>query len=531
MKRTMSKTSNEIHGINSNPSSNESDDDETSDVEAFDHTPSSETDKRTSHIISPRSLQQRRLDTARSISEFHFIKKRVRVLSSENKVSESRCGGVLYWMSRDARVQDNWALLFAQRLALKFELPFLIAFCLNPGHLNTTLRQYEFLMGGLEEVECECRKLSIPFHLLIGQVDEHLSEMVRLHNISAVVCDFNPLREAQLHVENVKKALPVDVPFTQVDAHNVVPLWVTSDKQEFVPFFMRRRINSRLEAFLTEFPPVTKHPHNKCVMNSCISVDWKAILSTIQCDRSVKAVEWAKPGYRAACLQLQSFCTKRLRFYNEKRNDPTIDAQSGLSPWFHFGQISVQRCILEVMRYTSKFKASVETFCDAAIIYRELADNFCYYNENYDNLKGLYGWAIKTLDEHRTDERNPSYTLSQFEQAHTHDDLWNAAQIQLANEGKMHGFLRMYWAKKILEWAATPEQALEIAIYLNDKYSLDGRDPNGYVGCMWAIGGLHDGGYRPRPIFGKVRYMNYKGCQRKFDVAAFVARYDAEVHE
>ncbi|XP_014095126.3 deoxyribodipyrimidine photo-lyase [Bactrocera oleae] len=478
-------------------------------------------------LISKQSLNQRRLSTAKSISAFPFNKKRVRVLSAEDKVSDVHCGGILYWMSRDARVQDNWALLFAQRLALKFELPLLIAFCITPQDANITKRQYEFLLSGLEELEHELHELLIPLHLCFGSTACCLSEFVRLHEISAIVCDFSPLREQQQRVEEVKLVLPSDIPFTQVDAHNIVPLWVASHKQEFVPFYMRRRIYPILDEFLTEFPPVIKHPHNKNILNF-ERADWKKARNWFDGDCSVGVVKWAKSGYTAACEQLQSFCTKRLPIYGDKRDDPTANALSGLSPWLHFGQISAQRCVLEVKRYSFKCQKSVEAFCEEAIIHRELADNFCYYNKNYDNLNGLYSWAFKTLDEHRDDERNPSYKLSEFEKANTYDDLWNAAQIQLLREGKMHAFLRKYWAKKILEWSNSPEEALETAIYLNDKYSLDGRDPKGYVGCMFSIGGLHDGAYRNRAIFGKIRYMNYKGCQRKFDVTAFVARYSTE---
>ncbi|XP_011190789.2 deoxyribodipyrimidine photo-lyase-like isoform X1 [Zeugodacus cucurbitae] len=476
-------------------------------------------------VISKQSLKQRRLSTAKSISEFPFNKRRVRVLSAEDKVSDVHCGGILYWMFRDARVQDNWALLFAQRLALKFELPLFITFCITTHEANITKRQYEFLLSGLEELAHELHDLTIPFHLCFGSAAYSLSEFVRLHEISAVVCDFSPLREQQQHVEEVRIALPEDVPLTQVDAHNVVPLWIASDKQEFVAYFMRRRINLRLNEFLTEFPPVIKHPYNKNIMNmEC--ADWNKARTFFVGDCTVQVVKWAKPGYMAACAQLQSFCNNRLPIYSDKRNDPTVNALSGLSPWLHFGQISAQRCILEVNRYLTKYQQSVEAFCEEALIHRELADNFCYYNKNYDNLNGLYPWAIKTLNEHREDERNPSYTLSEFEHGNTYDDLWNASQLQLVREGKMHGFLRKYWAKKILEWSNTPESALETAIYLNDKYSLDGRDPNGYVGCMFSIGGLHDSGYANRPIYGKIRYMNYKGCQRKFNVTAFVARYN-----
>lgn len=179
---------------------------------------------------------------------------------------------------------------------------------------------------------------------------------------------------------------------------------------------------------------------------------------------------------------LQSFIESRLRLYSLKRNDPLIDASSNLSPWYHFGQISTQRSVLAVQKYKSNFSDSVASFCEEAIVRRELADNFCHYNPNYDNLNGLSNWALETLNDHKKDKRVYVYTREQLEESKTHDDLWNSAQIQLVKEGKMHGFLRMYWAKKILEWTDTPENALKVAIYLNDRYSLDGRDPNGYVG-------------------------------------------------
>jgi deoxyribodipyrimidine photo-lyase len=179
---------------------------------------------------------------------------------------------------------------------------------------------------------------------------------------------------------------------------------------------------------------------------------------------------------------LQSFINSRLKIFNSKRNDPTVNALSNLSPWFHFGQISVQRAILEVQKHKSKCSEGVAAFCEEAIARRELSDNFCFHNKNYDNFKGLHDWARKTLNDHRKDKRPFLYTEKELDEGKTHDDLWNAAEIQLKREGKMHGFLRMYWAKKILEWTESPEEALRIAIHLNDRYSLDGRDPNGYVG-------------------------------------------------
>jgi len=166
----------------------------------------------------------------------------------------------------------------------------------------------------------------------------------------------------------------------------------------------------------------------------------------------------------------------------------------------------------------------VDNYLEELVVRRELSDNFCYYNDLYDSVKGAASWAQETLQAHADDKREYVYTKTALEEGKTHDSLWNAAQKELTVLGKMHGFMRMYWAKKILEWTASPEEALEIAIYLNDKYSLDGRDPNGYVGCMWSICGIHDQGWKEREVFGKIRYMNYNGCKRKFDVDAYVQR-------
>lgn len=283
-----------------------------------------------------------------------------------------------------------------------------------------------------------------------------------------------------------------------------------------------------MKTYLTEFPPVIKHPHK--AEKSAKSIDWKKALTSVKVDETVGEVDWIKPGYKNSINMLDSFVNKRLQLFATKRNDPLVTCASNLSPYFHFGQLSVQRSVLEVQKFKSKHSESVASFCEEAIVRRELSDNFCYHNKNYDNIKGSHDWAAKTLDDHRKDKRPYLYTRDELDQSKTHDDLWNSAQIQLIKEGKMHGFLRMYWAKKILEWTTSPEEALSFAIYLNDRYSLDGRDPNGYVGCMWSICGIHDQGWAERAVFGKIRYMNYDGCKRKFKIDAFISRYGGKVH-
>lgn len=468
-------------------------------------------------------IEKRRTDVCDSVAKFKFNKKRVRVLSEAEDFNEDS-KGVVYWMSRDQRVQDNWAFLYAQRLALKLELPLHVCFCLVPKFLEATIRQFGFMLKGLAEVEKECRSLNIPFHLLMGEASEVLPKFLKEKNIGGVVTDFSPLRTPTKWVQDLKGKLPKDVPFCQVDAHNIVPCWEASPKLEYSARTIRTKIHNVLNSYLTEFPPVAKHPHKVKMMPE--AVDWEAARNFLQVDRSVGEVDWAVPGTAAGLDMLESFCNQRLKIFASHRNNPNTEALSNLSPWIHFGQVSVQRCVLMVKLYRSRAKDGVEAFIEEAVVRRELADNFCFYNhDHYDSIKGAYKWAQDTLEAHKGDKRNYVYSRQQLEQAKTHDDLWNAAQVQMMREGKMHGFLRMYWAKKILEWTSSPEEALKEAIYLNDKYNLDGRDPNGYVGCMWSICGIHDQGWGERPIFGKIRFMNYDGCKRKFDVPTFVRKY------
>lgn len=461
-----------------------------------------------------------------SILSFKFREERIKVLSKcQDFVPGSSC--VLYWMSRDQRVQDNWALLFSQRLALKHKIPLKIAFCLVPQFLEATIRHYDFMLKGLKEVQRECQSLNIEFHLLSGEAPTELPNFVKNYKVGAVICDMSPLKVPKKWVQDVLQKLPADVPLIQVDAHNIVPIWVTSDKEENGPKDIRYNIQRVLKNFLTEFPPVVRHPHKS--PEKLPEINFDKIYQSLKVDMSVKPVEWA-PGYESAMNVLSSFINSRLKIYNEKRNDPMVDGQSNLSPWLHFGQISAQRVALEVEKERGRYLKSVNKLIDELITWREMSDNFCYYNRNYDNFQGIPEWAIKSLNEHKTDKREYVYTLKEFEAAETHDDLWNAAQIQIAKEGKMHGFMRMYWAKKILEWTEDPAEGIRICVYLNDRYSIDGRDPNGYAGILWSMGGVHDRPFDERPVYGKVRYMSYNACKGKFDMRGYIAKYGGKVY-
>ncbi|XP_054014335.1 deoxyribodipyrimidine photo-lyase-like isoform X1 [Hylaeus anthracinus] len=470
-------------------------------------------------------FENNRKNTAESIMTFNFNKKRVRLLNNLNDVKEG-CKGILYWMFRDVRVQDNWALLFAQKTALKNNVALHICYCILPRFLDASIRHYKFLLKGLKEVEVECKALNIYFHLLHGEPKVNILEFVKVFKMGAVIVDFYPLKLPMSWIDDIQNDLPKDIPICQVDAHNIVPCWHASPKEEFAARTIRNKIHTKLEEFLTEFPPIVKHLYIS--KEKFRSNNWETALENVKIDTSVDEITWAMPGYKHGIKELESFIQNRLKNYATERNNPLSNSISNLSPWFHFGMISVQRCILEMEEYRKLYPKSVESFIEEAVIRRELSDNFCFYNENYDLIKGAHAWAIETLNIHRKDKREYVYSLNNLENCQTHDDLWNACQNQMVTTGKMHGFLRMYWAKKILQWTETPENALEWAIFLNDKYSIDGCDPNGYVGCMWSICGIHDHGWPEREIFGKIRYMNYEGCKRKFNVKEFVAKWGKE---
>ncbi len=439
--------------------------------------------------------------------------KRVRTL----KKGATGSGPVVLWMSRDQRANDNWALLFAQELAIRQKSPLSVVFCLVPKFLGATIRQYGFMLKGLQEVEKNLSKKNIPFFLLTGSPEDEIPGFIKKYKVSALITDFNPLRIKRKWEDAV--ARKIDIPFYQVDAHNIVPCWIASSKQEYSAHTFRPRLYRALPEFLGEYPTLKKHPVSW--KGGMSTINWEKSFKTLDIDLTISEVKWIKPGEQEARRVLHDFLKNKLSLYVKQRNNPTRDGQSNLSPYLHFGHISAQRVALEVLR-TSIDKRYQETFLEELIVRRELSDNFCFCNMNYDKFEGFPDWAKKTLNEHRNDRRDYIYTLEQFENAGIHDALWNAAQREMIKRGKMHGYMRMYWAKKILEWTESPEKAFEIAIYLNDRYELDGRDPDGFVGIAWSIGGVHDRAWNERPVFGKIRFMSYNGCKAKFDVNKYI---------
>lgn len=428
-------------------------------------------------------------------------------------------GPVLYWMHREHRARDNWGLLHAQGVALRAGRPLAVVYGLADTFLGATMRQFGFLLDGLRLVEAELSALNIPFFLLRGDPPEEIARFAGHHGAHTVVTDFDSLRLKRQWLARAAKALAC--PLVEADSRNVCPCRAVSDKREYMARTIRPKIMRLLPEFLEPFPALAPHPvpwpgHGP-------ANDFLAARAALAVDRSVAEVDWARPGTDAGMKMLRAFTAERLPRYHE-RNDPNAGAVSLLSPWLHFGMISAQRVALEALRATAPAEAR-DSFVEELVVRRELADNFCLHAPDYDSVSCFPDWAARSLDKHRGDERPWLYGLDDLEGAATHDPLWNAAQRQMVRRGHMHGWLRMYWAKKILEWSATPEEALRAAIFLNDRYQLDGREANGYAGIAWALGGVHDRPWAERPVFGSVRYMNFAGARRKFDVAAFVSAF------
>lgn len=461
------------------------------------------------------------------------------------KRNEHECGDgpIIYWMNRDMRTQHNWALLYAQQLAREQQQPLIVVYNLVTSFLGGTARHLTFKVDALQEIEATLQKKEIPFFVLVDtdgkKSAQDIISFVKKQKAGAVVTDMSPLRLPQQWLRDVSQGLSCAV--YEVDAHNIVPVWEASPKKEYAAYTFRPKIHKKLPNYIDEFDTLKKQKH--AFTGKVPMIPWNTILPKGKREE----IEWITPGEKAAQKQLVTFLDERMKVYATDRNDPNIKAQSDLSPYLHYGMISAQYVVDEVLRTRNvhlsdvsnlkknmakvdldadlKIRHHAAAFIEELVVRRELSDNFCYYEPHYDSFEGFPDWAQKSLKKSADDAREYVYTKSQFEKAKTHDDLWNAAQIEMVKTGKMHGYMRMYWAKKILEWTKSPQEAQKIAIYLNDTYELDGRDPNGYAGIAWSIGGVHDRPWFDRPIFGQVRYMARSGCEKKFDVDAYIKKW------
>ncbi len=426
---------------------------------------------------------------------------------------------VLYWMQASQRAWENHALEYAAVRANELGTPLVVLFGLSADFQGANARHYLFMLEGLEETRKDLEKRGVRMVVRSGAPGRLACHLGR--RASLVVVDRGYQRVEREWRAEAARAL--ECPLIEVESNAIVPVDTASPKEEYSAATFRPKLRRQLKRFLVPL----KHSR---LMKDSLSLrldsldlrDPEKILAELGVDRGVGQGALRGGASNARAL-LRDFIENRLDDYPEARNDPALDGQSNLSPYLHFGQISPIEIALAVRKHGGPGAAA---FLEELIVRRELSMNFVRYNPRYDEYGGLPAWSRAALAKHRKVPREYVYTYDQFDAARTHDPYWNAAQREMVLTGKMHGYMRMYWGKKILEWSKTPEEAFRTALRLNDTYELDGRDPNGFAGVAWCFG-KHDRPWGERPIFGTIRYMNAAGLRRKFDADAYVRKVDA----
>lgn len=424
---------------------------------------------------------------------------------------------VVYWMQASQRVPQNHALEFATAKANKLGQPLVVFFGLTESFPEANARHYQFMLEGLQETATSLEKRGIPF--IIQHVSPEKGILSIAKHASLVVVDRGYLRIQRQWRQEAAEHLRC--PLVQVETDVVVPIETVSQKEEYAAATIRPKIHRHLQTFLV---PVTSEP----VQRTCLKHDFESLplsgisqlVSLLPVDHTVKPSPLFQGGTSRAQRFLRRFIHQQLPLFSELRNDPSKEYSSNMSPYLHFGQISPLTIVQAIIATEDP---NTGAYLEELIVQRELSMNYVYYNPAYDSFEGLPTWAKTSLLHHAKDKRPYVYSKDELEQAHTHDPYWNAAQIEMIQTGKMQGYMRMYWGKKIIEWTKSPQEAFHIALYLNNKYELDGRDPNGFTGVAWCFG-KHDRPWQERPIFGKVRYMNDTGLTRKFDMKPYVKK-------
>jgi deoxyribodipyrimidine photo-lyase len=430
-----------------------------------------------------------------------------------------RC--VVYWMQRAQRGVDNHALDIAVRVGNALGLPVVVFFAGSADAAGASARHAAFAQQGLRDVEATLRERGVGF-VLRGAPRDSVEKFLTEVRAAMVVGDENPLRAHEQARRELAKCIAI--PFWTVDADVVVPSRLM-DRAQYAARTIRPRLYRLLPEFLVPFENPRAEREWKRPRGLAAERIEDVTRGWMDLDRSVEPVQAWVGGTQAGMARLKLFTSKLLRSYERDRNRPEVDGTSALSPYLRFGHVGPLTIALAV-EHAAKRDASLKSARDAyfneLIVWRELAVNFVRYTARYDSATCAEAWAKKTIGEHARDERERLYTLRELEQGETHDDLWNAAQRQMVRFGWMHNVMRMYWAKKILEWTPSVRTAMKWAIYLNDKYELDGRDPNGYAGIAWSMVGKFDRAWSERAVFGKIRYMSPDSTGRKFDSKHYV---------
>ena len=447
-----------------------------------------------------------------------ILQDRIKVLNNKKIIDNPY---VVYWMQCSQRTEYNHALEYAIMQANELKKLLVVYFGLTDNFPEANERHYYFMLEGLKEVKTELTRRNIK--MIIRKISPENGALEISSFAALMVVDRGYLR-----IERKWRTLlaqNAECSVVQVETNVIVPVEVASLKEEYAAYTLRNKISKRLEEFAL---PLNERQCNVVSTDLELPLDEYDIedidkaISQLKIDKTVKRVLYYKGGTSNAKLLLEDFISNKLSHYNELKNEPSNAYSSNLSPYLHFGQISPLYIYIKLMDVSIEDK---KAFLEELIIRRELSMNFVFYNDKYDSYKSLPSWTANTLEKHLVDAREFIYSVQELETAQTHDGYWNAAQKEMLITGKMHGYMRMYWGKKILEWSKTPEEAYNTAIYLNNKYLLDGRDANGFAGIAWCFG-KHDRPWGERAIFGLVRFMNDKGLKRKFDMERYLHKIE-----
>ena len=435
---------------------------------------------------------------------------------------------VLYWSQMNRRVDSNHALAHAVELANGLDLPVLFYEGLTCSYPQANDRLHTFILEGVPDTASALAQLGIGYAFYLRRRKSDPNDVLyRLaKDAAAVVSDDYPTFIARQHNASVPAKL--DVPYIVVDSSCVVPM-SRFEKREWAAYTIRPKIKKLLPEYLTPLPvPRVKRKFHLPVPEFHTAVERTgipALVASCEIDHAVAPSPTFTGGSAAAKKQLHRFLHDSLRRYANQRNEPSNHATSGMSPYLHFGHISPLEIALAAQEYALEHKLIADEFLEELIVRRELAFNFARFTDRLDSIESLPDWAQATLAKHANDPRDPSFTRDQLERGETYDTLWNATQREMLVRGKIHGYYRMYWGKKIVEWSPTPQDAVDTMVYLHDRYAIDGRDPNTYTGVLWCLG-LHDRPFVERAIFGQIRWMSYDGMKRKTDIAAYIREVD-----
>ena len=431
---------------------------------------------------------------------------------------------ILYWMQQAQRVNYNQALNYSIQLANSKKLPLLVCFIVTPFP-EVQPAHYRFMLQGIKEVESALKEKNINFVIRMGNITKEVISLSE--KAETLVMDRGYLRIQREWRKTVQKH--VICPTRIIDTDTIIPVLEVSDKPEIAARTIRPRIKKLLGKYLINISGICLEYGDLALSTVKEFEQNQEVYRSYSIDE-IDHAQYHLGGYSQAKNKLKHFIETKLSKYHISSNDPSLKNVSRLSPYLHFGQISSLEIALEVIK-SKVVQEAKDAYLEQLIVRRELAVNFIWFNPDYDKYQhAVPHWAQTSLGLHEKDQREYIYSLEEFAQAKTHDPYWNAAQNEMLMTGIMHNYMRMYWGKKIIEWTESSQQAYEWMCRLNNKYQLDGRDASSFTGIAWCFG-LHDHPWKERAVLGKIRYMNAKGLERKFNIQKYAETWNQKKYK